>query len=221
MRVAAALLLAIPALVLASAAAARDPKAPQQRHTAADTRLATSIALRRGDLAAGWKPQPKQKPPPPCVAEPDESKLVQTAQVDPTFVWKDGITNIGSEVDIFKTAAQARLDWRLTTLKVVRVCLLQTARDAARRQHATVRLLPVAVLPAPKGGERAFHYRLAFEFRRANKVAVWVEELVGLGVGPVSVVLHAFSPVSPLPKSAVDTLTALLAQRLGAVSGGV
>src|SRR5258707_1778129 len=101
----------------AGAGAARAPsRDPQQRHTAADMKRAAALALRRTDLAAGWKADKPQKPSPPCTAGPDESKLVQTARIDPSFTWKDGVTNVGSEVDIFRSAPEARQDWRLSTL---------------------------------------------------------------------------------------------------------
>ena len=78
-------------LVRSAAAAAVDPRAPRQQHTAADTKRAKAIVLRRSDLAAGWKLDPPAKTNPPCTAGPDESKLVQTAKADPSFTWKDGI----------------------------------------------------------------------------------------------------------------------------------
>ncbi len=208
------------ALLLAGSAAARDPRDPQQRHTAADMRLARSIAVKRTDLAPGWKLQPQQKPPPPCSSEPDESRLVQTARIDPSFVWKDGVTIVGSEIDIFKTAAQARLDWRLTTLKLIQACLLESARRTLGKQHIAVRVGSVSTLAPPRQGERGFHYRLVFELGKKPGVPA-VTEIVGIGVGRVSVILHAFSLRGPLPKPAIDTLTAVLARRLVAASGGV
>jgi hypothetical protein len=42
------------------------------------------------------------------VGEPDESALVQTAKIDPSFGWKDNLTRLGSQVDIFQTAAMAQ-----------------------------------------------------------------------------------------------------------------
>ena len=45
------------------------------------------------------------------MGEPDESALVQTAKIDPSFIWRDNLTRLGSEVDVFQTAAMARKDW--------------------------------------------------------------------------------------------------------------
>src|SRR5690242_12185991 len=92
-------------LLIAAGAAARDPKEPRQQHTRADTARARTIGLVLSDFAAGWTKEPPTKTSPPCSAEPDESNLVQTARIDPTFLWRDKITQIGSEVDTFRTAA--------------------------------------------------------------------------------------------------------------------
>jgi predicted nucleic acid-binding Zn ribbon protein len=219
MRVSASILVVLAAFALAGAASARDPKDPQQRHTAADTRSAHSIAIKRTDLATGWKAAPQDKPGPPCSAEPDESKLVQTARIDPTFVWKDGVTSIGTEVDIFRTAAQAREDWRLSTLKVVSSCLLESARKQVGKS-ATVRVIAATRLAAPTHGERSFHYQVIFEVH-GKHVVPFVTDLVAIGIGRISVVLHSFTVGAPPPASELSPLTALLAKRLVAASGGI
>lgn len=218
MRVAAlAVPLALLALVLAGAAAARDPKQPRSRPSAADLKLARSIVLVRSDFAAGWKLAPKPKAQPPCAAEPDESKLVKTAGLDPTFVWKDGLTQVGSEVDVFANAAQARLDWKLSTLRLIKVCLLQSARDALGKSVA-VAVSSAESLPAPKVGERSLHFRIVLT---ATHRPPLVTELVGVGIGRISVVLHALSVATALPAGGLDALTTTLAQRLVKASGAI
>jgi hypothetical protein len=107
----------------------------------------------RGDLAAGWKLAPPHPKSPPCTTEPNESKLVQTAKVDPTFIWKDGVTSLGSEVDIFKTDAQAKADWRLSTLKLFRACLLENARSQLGKTFK-VRIASAKSLSSPAAARR-------------------------------------------------------------------
>lgn len=226
MRIVAVTILALAALAAAGpAAGARDPKEPQQKHTAADTKRAQSIALVASDFSAGWKKAPKNTPAPPCSTEPDESSLVQTARIDPTFVWSDGITSVGSEIDTFRTKAQATRDWRLSTLALMRRCLLETARKELAAQHITVRVSSAVAVKPPKLGERSLHYRIVFELRRKQsgktQVANFVTELIGVGIGRTSVVLHASSPGLPLPASGLNSLTKVLAKRLVAASGGI
>lgn len=220
MRVAVVIVLALAALVAVGSAAARDPKGPQQRHTAADTKQAKSIGLVLKDFAAGWKAAPRDKPGPPCSIEPDESKLVQTAAIDPTFVWKDGITSVGSEVDIFRTAAEAKRDWQLSTLKVIGGCLLESAQKTLGKK-VKVTLRSAQELAAPKVGERSIHYRLLFQLRQNKVSRTFVTELIGFNTGRISVVLHAFSPLQPLPSNGLNALTALLAKRVADAAGGI
>ena len=199
------------------AAAIVDPRAPRQQHTAAATKRANAIVLRRGDLAAGWKLDPPAKPNPPCTVGPDESKLVQTAKADPSFTWKDGVTNIGSEVDIFSTPAAARLDWNASTRALLQACLLQSARAGAGKK-ANVRIVSTATLAAPKGAERSLHYRFVLGFRTAGSANL-VIDVVALGKGAVTVVLHTLTVRSALPASTLDALTGVLAKRLDAGGG--
>jgi hypothetical protein len=207
-----ALLLA--ALVLAGTAAARDPKDPQQRHTAADTVLARSLGLQLKDLAAGWKPVKATPDPPPCKTEPDESTLVETARIDPTFIWKDGRTTLGTEVDIFETVAMAQKDWALSTLALFQRCLLQSARD--QLHGFTVTPLSARKLPRPSAtAERALHYRLVFDITNQGTTVPIVSDVTALGKGRETVVMHSFSVRAPLPSSAVSQLVRLLASRLG------
>ena len=203
------------ALVLpAAASAAGDPRPPRQQHTAADTKRAGALALRRSDLAAGWKLDPPAKTDPPCKAGPDESQLVQTAKVDPSFTWKDGVTNVGSEVDVFRTAAEAREDWRASTLSLVEACLLQSAR-AGLGKKVNVRIFSAHTLAAPKGVERSLHYRFVFTLRSAQTARL-VVDVVALGRGRVTVVLHTLTVRTPLPgldAQSADGRARLAAQR--------
>jgi hypothetical protein len=207
------LVLALPA----AAAAAVDPRAPRQQHTAADTKRARAIVLRLSDLAAGWKLDPPANPGPPCTARPDESDLVQTAKLDPTFTWKDGVTNLGSEVDVFRTAADARKDWRLSTRSLLATCLLQGARAGAGK-NVRVTLVSAQTLAAPKGVERGLHYRFVFA-RRTTQTANLVVDVVAIGRGRVNAVLHSVTVRTPLPAAVVRALTGVLAARLNAGRG--
>jgi hypothetical protein len=216
-----AVLLVAAALVLPTLAVAAtvDPKAPRQRHVAADMKKAAKLALRRTDLAAGWKADPPAKPEPYCTAGPDESSLVQTAKVDPSFTWKDNVTNVGSEVDIFRTAAEARKDWRLSTLALVKTCLLQGARSGVPKK-ITVSMVSARELAPPKSTERSLHFRFVLALR-ARQTAHLVADVLALGRGRSTVVLHTLTVRSPLPSAVLSALVKVLADRLNAGKGGI
>lgn len=218
MRPAALAAVVVAALAAVGSAAAEprstDPNAPRQRHTAADMRLAGTLALRRADLGAGWKLLPPQPDGKPCVAAPDESDLVQTAELQPSFVWRDGVTTIGSEIDIFRTAREARRDWRLSTLAVLKACLLQSARESLGGNGVRVALSGARTLPPPPGLERALHYRFRFTVRGPQRNVVLVTDVVALGRGRITVVLHSLTVARPLPAAVLEPLARALADRL-------
>ncbi len=58
-------------------------------------------------------------------------------------------------------------------------------------------------LPGPKLGERSLHYRIVISAKGKNAVPI-VAELIGVGVGRISVVLHAFSIGAPLPAAGLS-----------------
>jgi hypothetical protein len=212
-----ALLLAVVAVVLtagaAAASAAKDPKAPSQRHTRADMRLAKSLALRRADLAAGWT---VVKPPPdsvPCQGAPDESDLVQTARVDPSFTWRDGATTIGSQVDVFRSKQEALKDWRLSTFALTEKCMLQSARVGLGK-GIRVSISGGGPLKPPAGSERALHYRVVFSVRSPKGTLSLVTDVVAVGRGRITVVLHTVSVARPLPGSVLTSLARTLTDRL-------
>jgi hypothetical protein len=219
MRLAVLLLVAVLAAPTVALAATVDPKAPRQRHVAADTKKATKLTLRLADLAAGWKLDPPAKSEPYCTAGPDESNLVQTAKVDPSFTWKDNVTNVGSEVDVFRSAAEARKDWRLSTLALVKTCLLQSARAGVGKK-IKVRIVSARELAAPKSVERALHFRFVFELR-SKQTARLVADVIALGRGRTTVVLHTLTIRAPLPSSVLSALVKVLADRLNAGKGGI
>ncbi|HEY5059507.1 MAG TPA: hypothetical protein VII51_10885 [Gaiellaceae bacterium] len=204
-------------VLTAAAWGAADPRSPQQRHTVADMKLANALALRKADLVAGWKVDPRKAGSSRCAAEPNESKLVQTARVDPSFLWKDGVTTLGSEVDVYKTAAMAREDWDLSTLKLTSTCLIEVV-DAGLAGHGRVTLDSATVLPAPGLAQRSLHYRLVITVHAAQTVKL-VTDLIALAHGRVTVVLQALSVGSPLSAAGLSAVAAKLAGRLGGGSG--
>ena len=180
---------------------------------------AAALALRLKDLIDGWKLDPPPKQAPSCTAGPDESSMVQTAKVDPSFTWKDGVTSVGSEVDFFRTAAEARTDWRLSTLALVRTCLLQNARSGVGTS-VKVSIISAQRLPAPGSAERSLHYRFVFQLGPKQSARL-VTDVVALGRGRVTVVLHSVTVRSPLPPTVVNALVRVLADRLMAGKGGI
>jgi hypothetical protein len=210
----AALVALLGALVLALPAGAANPKDPQQRHTAADTQLATSIALKKADVATGWHADKTASGSndAPCKSQPDESSLVQTALVDHSFTYRDGVTNIGSEVDVFRSAREARLDWKLSTLPALRDCIASALQTGAQTR---VTVKSSKRLPISRLSERTLYYRIVMVIHTAKPVTI-VADVVAIGKGRVTAVFHSFTVGSPLPSADMMIFARLLAGRLNA-----
>jgi hypothetical protein len=203
------------ALAFALPAGATDPLGPQQRHTAADTRLAKSIGLTLDDLPGDWRPARGSLnfDLPSCPSRPDESGLVQTARIDPSFFWRDGASNLGSEVDVFHSAREARLDWRLSTLRVLRNCVRSALESGGTRVTAsTARTLRITNL-----SERTVHNRLTFVMVRPKKKPITVViDVIAVGKGRVTTVLHSFTADEPILGAGLTHFAQVVAKRLNA-----
>jgi hypothetical protein len=146
---------------------------------------------------------------------------VQTGRFDRTFLGPDQSTTIGSRVEIFQSAGQARQDWKLATLRQVSECVLERTRERYAPSHVRVRLIAALPLRPPTRGERSLHYRIALLLSKGSQSLPLVTDVVGIGIGRISVLLRASTPAAPVPDTALRSLTGLLAKRLVAAAGGI
>ena len=107
----------------------------------------------------------------------------------------------------------------LSTLALVKTCLLQSARAGVGKKIA-VRIVSASALKPPKSIERSLHFRFVLELR-SKQTARLVADVVALGRGRTTVVLHTLTVRSPLPSSVVGALVKVLADRLNAGKGGI
>jgi hypothetical protein len=179
------------AVGLAALAVAANPKDPQKHFTASDTRAARAIALRLSDLPPGWKQVKSNNSDDTCTAQPDESQLVETADVDPTFNSPAGpVIQINSEVQTFKTAAQARRDWAWATLSAMRSCLREELKGQFG-QHAKISLFSLTPPKLPVEREKGF--RMAIDATVQGQRVVAGFSLIALGQGRTTVFFSMFS----------------------------
>jgi hypothetical protein len=155
----AALLLA---LAVVGGAIARDPRAEQIRLTPADVALAKRIALKPGDLGAGWtkKAFPAGNQRLHCPEfNPDFSAFTITGKAGTAY--SDALSaQLISTVEVYKSRQDAVGDFKLGAKPELATCL---RRDLNRQFAATglpIRVTSARVVPAPRVGDERIAYRV-------------------------------------------------------------
>ena len=155
----------------------RSARAPQsaahgRRHEASRSR--SSCAVRpRG--RAGSSRSLRRSTDPPCTSQPDESSFVQTAKVDPSFTYQGRRHELGSEVDVFRSARGGPHGLAAPRRPRLRRNLPRSrARRPASGRRATVRLAsiagPLAERRTDATSARASSYRVRLRrFARIGK----------------------------------------------------
>jgi hypothetical protein len=197
-------LAAVLLFVLAGTAFARDPKDPTLHAVAADVKTANAIGLRLSDFVAGWKHIKADTSSSTCKAEPDESKLLETADVDPTFQSANGAVQVDSEVMIFKTSAMALTDWRFATAAIGQACLAEIAGKGAKVTVTAMR--PTVKAQRTKG----FHITAVLP---ANGGTI-TGDIIAMGKGRTTAVVSAVGPKGAYNANALAPLISKLAARL-------
>jgi hypothetical protein len=83
-----------------------------------------------------------------------------------------------------------------------------------------VAIVSARELVPPKGVERSLHFRFVFELR-SKQTARLVADVLAIGSGRTTVVLHTLTVQTPLPSAVVNALAKVLAGRLSAGKGGI
>lgn len=198
MRQAAALGAALAALVLAGAAAAASADKPTVRLAAADQAAARAVVLVRRDLgtASGWSGGPTKPDLAssfPCATyHPKQSDLVVTGGAAST--WRNGALEFDNEIEVLRTAAMVRLDWRRTVLAPQVVpCLRATL---AKEMGATAHLDSFGPIPFPKLAPFARAFRAIVTVTSSGtKLRVMVDVVVA-GRGRTEINLTTIAPLA-------------------------
>jgi hypothetical protein len=203
------LLLTLLAAALVVPAALAGPKDPTKRHTAADMRTAGAIALKLSDFAAGWKQEKSanSNSGPDCKAQPDESKLIETADVDPTFDSPNKAVTVDSDVSLYRTKAMLLADWNTAQVSLFRACLAELLSKSLGK---TATVAVAKRVPVSQHAERTLGFH--FEFKASGIVIS--ADLIGFAKGRTEAILSAFGPKGSYKRSDLDPLAAVIARRL-------
>jgi hypothetical protein len=152
-------------LLVASFAAARDPRDERVALRSADVALAQRVALKSGDLGGAWQPlsvpQSGEGERLTCPGfNPDLSRFTITGQARTAFYQRTGASAV-SVVEVFRSRADAVGDFRAAAKPIVVRCLkAQLERDLRDRVPVDVTVPVARVVPAPRVGEHRMAFRI-------------------------------------------------------------
>jgi hypothetical protein len=182
--------------VVVAAAAGRDPRLEKLRLAPADGRLARAAVVRRSDLPAGWaQARPtstSDQQAPVCPGyRPNFSKFTLTGQADSRFSAQGGASSLNARVEVYKTKAQARGDFALSTRPPVARCLSVVLQRETAKAASSVTFVPVSSrrVQGPRLGERSVLYRVVGDLSGGGaRVRIYVDAYVvlrGRSIGTV------------------------------------
>jgi hypothetical protein len=162
--------------------------------------LAKRVTLRAADVGRGWTQTTPQKPTselPSCPGvDMDFSRFTITGTARSAFRLR-GAT-VESQVEVFKSRADAAGDFRKGTSAPVLRCLGRWLRDEAEKGVPGVRIASARLLSRPRLGDRGVRYRVVMDFpTQAGKVRLFVD-LLGFRRGRTAVTLSFGSAERPL-----------------------
>lgn len=195
------LLLALVALPAAQAGG--DPRAEQERLTAADTALARRAAVNASDLGAGWLRAPTSSSDERvnCPGfDPDFSAFTITGKAQSAFQHPSG-ASVVSAVEVYATETQAVGDFRLGAKPALGRCLGRALEQELARTGGglSARVSSARVAAAPNVGHRAAAWRVVVTIRaRGTSVRLYLDVL-GVQRGRSIVGLFFTSATKPFP----------------------
>jgi hypothetical protein len=185
---------------------------------AADNAIARAAVVKQGDLGGkGWtggSQKPDLSPGSGCTSfHPKESDLVTTGAAATQF--SNGALTFDSEVQVLRTAAMVRTDWRRSIKPATITCLKELFRNGAGSRAAVI---SAARTGFPRVTSMTANYRIVFAVHargQAVPVRVFVDTLL-LGKGRAELNLTTVSPLSAqVPVRAAEIrLARLIAARL-------
>jgi hypothetical protein len=187
-------------LLAAAVAQGGPPRLEQKRLRPADMALAKRVTLRAADVGRGWTRTTPEKPStelPTCPGvDMDFSRFTITGTARSAFELR-GAT-VESQVEVFKSRADATGDFRKGTSAPVLRCVGRWLRDEVKKEAPGVRLVSARLLSRPRLGDRAVLYRVVMDVpTQAGNVRVFVD-LLGFQRGRTAVTLSFGSVERPL-----------------------
>lgn len=212
------LVLALPALALASH---RDPK---EQFTPADQRRAAAIVLKRSDFVAGWKKTPSTPDDDShldCPGyDPNGADLVLTGEAEADFEAPGGLPAVFSFANVFRTTAHANASWTRAVRPALATCLARLFKEGLEAEGHKAAITRSGKIAFPKVAPRTAAFRVVMrvtvtENGKSTTLPLTLY-VVALGHGRGDVGMMAMGFGNSVPLANVRTLAAVLAKRLAA-----
>ena len=177
-------------LVCASAALGDNPTVKIEK---ADQAKAVAALLRRADFGSGWtggpvKPHSLNAPHCPGF-DPKESDLVVTGHADARYAFSQGDVELDQDVQVLKSAAAVRTDFRRTISPALGRCLALQLKKLSG-----VTATSVARVAFPRTGDVSAVYRATISVRNGKTRGKLLSDYVFFGAGRVE---YEFTVVAP------------------------
>ena len=214
----AALIFALVALAQQAALAASGD--PQKRLSRADTRLATNVLLKRGDLgAAGWKRARSSAASGSACGivhrmQPNETDLVETGAATGPLFTNNGIRALTQTARVFVSRRQATTAWARTDTKNLIICMEQQVENTSS-MGAPVSVTDWRPLRLPRLVDHLAGFRVVATAKTSAKTTSKVYfDLILLGHSRTITKLVLSSLQKPFATGYEARLTRIVAHRL-------
>ena len=162
------LLLVVPSLALAT-----NPKDEIRRLNRADIALAKHAALRKTDLATGWRlthsgPPPRTSDAPCTAADPDMSAFVITGEHETDFTLRPSGAEVDSNIQVFRNVKDASRDFKAGATPWFLTCLKRTLVKTFRQSHLQGKVTTARMTTTPRIGAQTAYYRLVATITPGN-----------------------------------------------------
>src|SRR5262245_4535745 len=194
-------LLVVPSVALAT----RSPHDEMERLNRADMTLAKRAAVRKTDLAAGWRlvhsGPPDDSGPDPCPTfSPDLSAFVITGKHETDFELGASGAQLSSEIGVFRNVRDATRDFNASATRGFLKCLNLVLSKSMRQAHLQGRISSSRMTRTPRIGAQTVFYRSVATITPGNGLPRFpmYADVVALRQGRSQAVLFFIAPLAPV-----------------------
>jgi len=193
-------LLVVPSVALAT----RNPHDETERLNRADMTLAKQAAVRKTDLAAGWRLLHSGTPASgsdqcSTTFDPDLSAFVVTGKHETIFEHRTAGLQLQSDSFVFRNVRDATRDFNASSTRGFLNCLKSVLSKSLRQSHVRGRISSSRMTRTPRVGAQSVYYRVVATIAPANGSPGFpmYADVIALRQGRSQAVLLFIAPLAP------------------------